>query len=407
MRLFAAGLVVMALVAGVRLSRADRPVVLGLGTLAATLAASTAATGWPARARGPAATLLAAAAAYVLAARAARADGGEAVLTVLCAVAAVTAATGVVGVAWHHRPWALPVAGTWRLASTLTYSNAAGMLFALSLVPACVLVARAPGILRRVMLFSILVGLAGTLSRGGMLAAAAALVLMLIMRAVPLAPPVRPFVGAFLAAGGLLPAILGMRFGTAVAVAGIVVGLGVALLDSLPVSARAARAVTVAAVALVVAAAVAAPFTTIGPTRLAPSSNDRNRLWTETINQMDGHVLFGTGPGTYRLVAPKDDKLVVAKHAHNEYLQALSETGVVGLAGVLVALGAIGLAVWRARPSTTESRAIWTACTAGGVAFLVHSGLDFIWRIPLLVTVAFALAAVAIRSGEQPQEERT
>jgi O-antigen ligase len=371
---------------------------IGLGLLAAGLGASALANGVSGSSLKPFATLALAAGIAELAARTARAAGVRAVHDIIVFLAATVGMLGIVGVAFHIEPLALP-ADPWRLQSTLTYQNAAASLMVLAL-PAGMLavLSRRPG--ARAALVIIGAALASTVSRGGLLAALIATIVVLLRAQHPRGSLLDPLAGAVVAAVALLPSMLNARLGWAIALIGVALGVvTAALAESSRLMRRVARG---AAVIAIIAAGVAIPATALGG-RVTVSSMDRGRVWSETWSQVDERPWFGTGPGTYRLEAAKGDELVTTRFAHNEYLQTLSETGIVGLSSVVAAIAFFAGSAYRARRAIGADG--FTVILASGVAFLAHSAVDFLWRIPLLVCVLFALygaTVTAIRRDRDP-----
>jgi O-antigen ligase len=150
-----------------------------------------------------------------------------------------------------------------------------------------------------------------------------------------------------------------------------------------------------AAVGVVLIAGLAiAPFTALRG-RLTLSTTDRARVWTQTLESATD-PWFGSGPGTYLLRGSVDGLPTRTTFAHNEYLQTYVETGAVGLASVVVAIALISSVVWRAR----RRDPVWAAAAGALTAFAVHSGFDFLWRIPALTGIAFALIALAAAPPE-------
>ena len=94
----------------------------------------------------------------------------------LACLGAVGALVGFAGLAWRWYPMAMPAQGLWRLSSTLTYSDAAGLVLGL-----CLLVAlgcdRFP-LLVRIVVCLTAGGLLATQSRGAYLAFACACLLV-------------------------------------------------------------------------------------------------------------------------------------------------------------------------------------------------------------------------------------
>ena len=140
---------------------------------------------------------------------------------------------------------------------------------------------------------------------------------------------------------------------------------------------------------------------------------ERFELWQDSARIVRDYPLLGTGLGTYRDVIPnyrpQKDFFFVAgipqpaaiNYAHNDYLQLLTECGVVGFGLMAWAL----TATLRHLFSRFADHADWEVATmgfsllAGIVAFLLHSLVDFNLHIPanalmfcLLVSVALVLA---------------
>jgi O-antigen ligase len=77
------------------------------------------------------------------------------------------------------------------------------------------------------------------------------------------------------------------------------------------------------------------------------SENDRIGLWIEAWQMVQKNIIFGTGLGTFQWTFPAYERVdpdIPAKYAHNDYLQALAEVGIVGLVLILCGLFLIGRA---------------------------------------------------------------
>ena len=127
------------------------------------------------------------------------------------------------------------------------------------------------------------------------------------------------------------------------------------------------------------------------------------------------HPLAGTGLGTFQIVYPPYETLYDAKvvnHAHNDYLEALAETGVLGGLCCVWFLGVLFLksfSLFRQSdfsfPGTLQLSGI-VAC----VGFLVHALFDFNFHIPsnlwLFVLMAHLAAAEIKQSSSIPPTQR-
>jgi hypothetical protein len=112
----------------------------------------------------------------------------------------------------------------------------------------------------------------------------------------------------------------------------------------------------------------------------------RPDYWGVAAEQARGAPLLGTGAGTFERYWLLDrDIPLLARDAHNLYLETLAELGPIGLALLVTAL-AIPLAV----------RSRNRAATGAYAAFVVHAALDWDWEQAALVLAALAAAAAAL-----------
>ncbi|HEY2169449.1 MAG TPA: O-antigen ligase family protein [Candidatus Angelobacter sp.] len=118
------------------------------------------------------------------------------------------------------------------------------------------------------------------------------------------------------------------------------------------------------------------------------------------------HSVIGTGLGTLQIVFPPYDSLYdgrVVNHAHNDYLELLAETGVLGGLCCAWFLGVLFLEAlkWFRKLQTSFNSAINLAGLLGCCGILVHSLVDFNLHIPanaLLFFVAAHLATAKIQT---------
>jgi O-antigen ligase len=208
-----------------------------------------------------------------------------------------------------------------------------------------------------------------------------------------------PLVGSAVAMAGLLPSITAdtPTVATAgLAVAAALAGFGIGSL------AGTSRLVVLAPVAGVGAVAIAA--VAVG-SRFSFDSPDRWdsiraawRLFTED-------PLTGAGPGLTRLTIERTQGGVgIYRYVHNEYVQVLTELGVIGGVLLVVFLFAIVLRLRRHRPQPS-AYALGLGVLAGVAALVVHAGFDFVWHIPAVPLFVAALIGLALPEPQADQDE--
>lgn len=334
------------------------------------------------------------------------------------ALGVLVAVTGWAGVAWRSPRWAVPVEGSlWRAASTLTYPNAAAALLApAALVALALLIERPRSMLRAAATYLLLVGLGATLSRGGLVALLAGLVVLAVFAGVRAAArAAAPAVlGAAVAVAALAPSVpvgASARPGLALLglVAGAVLATGPVLL---PARARVAVIATGFALApLALAAQLTAGRRAAGLDRLLASratleSWGRSEAGRAALRLVVGSPLLGVGPGQARFFwSAPDGRGRVALYAHDEYLQWLVELGAIGLVLLVVLLAALARHAWRGRPVAGGS-VLWAGAVAGVSALAVHSGLDFLWHLAVVPVFAGLLLGLAGPDGDLGEDGR-
>ncbi|HYP27615.1 MAG TPA: O-antigen ligase family protein [Blastocatellia bacterium] len=133
------------------------------------------------------------------------------------------------------------------------------------------------------------------------------------------------------------------------------------------------------------------------------SQASRAVIWRDTLDMVKAHPLAGVGLGAFATAYPaysRGDGSVVIAQAHNDYLQALADAGVVGLA---LALWFVAL-VFRQVARGVKSRdplvaALALGCGGGLFAMLVHSLVDFNLQLPSNALMFLLLSAVATHAG--------
>jgi O-antigen ligase len=149
--------------------------------------------------------------------------------------------------------------------------------------------------------------------------------------------------------------------------------------------------------------------------RTSGLSSNRADLRELSYAMIADSPLTGTGVGTYRWIFPihKDERFggYFYEHAHNDFLEVLSEQGIVGF--VLLALG-IGLvfvhivSAFRSRRDPLIRGALF-ASIAGCVSLATHGTVDFNLQIPANASYFFVLlgmGAVASTMKRRSQSGR-
>ena len=145
--------------------------------------------------------------------------------------------------------------------------------------------------------------------------------------------------------------------------------------------------------------------------RLANQSGERSRpiMWRAAWDLFESSRLWGTGGGSYNVVFERsrpEQFLDDPQWAHNEYLNTLSDYGLVGFGLAVGGIGWVGIGCVRRRPKTemkwkadwTEDPGLTTALTIGLVAFAVQISFDFHLKIPALAMTAATIVAWIVRS---------
>ncbi|HYE33566.1 MAG TPA: O-antigen ligase family protein [Methylomirabilota bacterium] len=133
----------------------------------------------------------------------------------------------------------------------------------------------------------------------------------------------------------------------------------------------------------------------------------RKNLWDAAIQIWKKHPLFGAGPNHYVLLYPAyraPEVQYQPLRAHNDYLDALADYGIIGATLATGAFAFLFYGVWRtwkfvARSSDLGSRssnrtALALGSTLGIIGLLVHGLTDFNFHIPANALIAAVLMAL-------------
>lgn len=140
--------------------------------------------------------------------------------------------------------------------------------------------------------------------------------------------------------------------------------------------------------------------------RFSWASIERERrpiYFKNTMELIKSFPLNGSGLGTYIYAYPMFEKKYqpgLLDHAHNDYLELLAESGMVGGASlILFAFGAAGYLFERwSKRHDYFVRGVVLGCLGGIVALLIHSLTDFNLHIPANAVYFVTLFALGMRT---------
>jgi hypothetical protein len=130
---------------------------------------------------------------------------------------------------------------------------------------------------------------------------------------------------------------------------------------------------------------------------LSGRGNGRWQFWASAVNEFKSKPLVGHGAGSWEAWWLQHRPIsYFTRYAHSLYLQVLGELGAVGLvfllgAFALIVVGGVG-------GSRSADAAGFGAAAAGAfAAFFVGSGVDWMWQMPVVSIVGFALLGLLAR----------
>ena len=135
------------------------------------------------------------------------------------------------------------------------------------------------------------------------------------------------------------------------------------------------------------------------------SHEGRRKIWTANLGAIREGALFGSGAGSHREIHPVYLPSALNReytHAENGYLQVATETGLLGMGLLLLALLMVCQWCWKAvrHAHSTQARILAVGISAALAASLVHSAFDFVWFIPSCMSLTLLLAACVLRLAQ-------
>ena len=147
------------------------------------------------------------------------------------------------------------------------------------------------------------------------------------------------------------------------------------------------------------------PVVGAGPARLGSlSSNGRWQLWRSALKESEQAPLRGGGSGSFEVWWARHDGAVFVRDAHSLYFETLGELGIVGLALIVAFLGwvlATGTRRWAL--AARQRRTQLAAALAGCAAFCLGAAFDWLWELAVIPIAFLLLASVLVSAGERPR----
>lgn len=134
---------------------------------------------------------------------------------------------------------------------------------------------------------------------------------------------------------------------------------------------------------------------------------DRQKLASDSLHMLRDHVVAGVGLGGFEVAYPKYQTVVtdlMIDYAHNDYLQFLGETGLIGGAIMTLAIILFFPLAFGKLHFSIDDPMVWikVGAAVGVIGLLIHSFSDFNLHIPANAawfTFATALATLPRRSA--------
>ena len=140
-------------------------------------------------------------------------------------------------------------------------------------------------------------------------------------------------------------------------------------------------------------------------------AGDRKNMTLDSLRMWRDHPILGVGLGDFETAYPRYQSFptdVWIDHAHNDYAEAVAETGLVGALLILSALALFLRLAFRDWGQPLRSQRSWIRLGAaiGCCGLLVHSFLDFNLHIPANAAWFAVLAGIATtaRASEATQD---
>jgi O-antigen ligase len=138
--------------------------------------------------------------------------------------------------------------------------------------------------------------------------------------------------------------------------------------------------------------------------KLEVTEGRRVEMLHDSLRIFKDHPVLGTGLGTLQEVFPRYETVydgMVVNHSHNDYAEALAETGAIGGLCGLVFLTVLLWTTWKSlsKEGDPQSFSYHAGALVACLGLAVHAGVDFNFHIPsnaLIFLLNSALATSAL-----------
>jgi O-antigen ligase len=141
----------------------------------------------------------------------------------------------------------------------------------------------------------------------------------------------------------------------------------------------------------------------VGSVNTDDPTTGRAHFWSVTVDIIKTHPWIGTGLGAFGVVYTGYDSrngMYRLEQVHNDYLQILSDSGIIGaLIGLFFVVNLFRMGFTRRDSRDDFRRGVATGAMAGCFAVLVHSFFDFTLHTPANALLFLVLAALATMNG--------
>jgi O-antigen ligase len=132
------------------------------------------------------------------------------------------------------------------------------------------------------------------------------------------------------------------------------------------------------------------------------------RFWKGVVNHIKDKPFTGTGPNTFAEAYPAwqtQGEVYLARHAHNDYLHFIAETGILFIPILIFTLFCFFRSGFqKLKSQSRQTKGFALGAMAGVFAILIHSFTDFNLNIPANAFAFTIIAALVFNTPESIRE---